>query len=424
MVAVAAVVTAFLFDSKFPASEITHRMSRLVSVELARAYQDPRALRARLKDIHYVLQADVAVYRTDGTLVATAGEAPPPLSADKARSLQGRTLFHGRGRRGMTVAVALEGDVGAYLVIAHRHGHGGLLKLATLLGLILALLALAALPLARTITRPLDRITDTASALGQGDLSARTGLRRTDEVGHLARVLDDMAARLEHTMRAEKELWANISHELRTPLSRIRVALELCEEEDDDRRIRDHLSGIADDITELDRLVGDVLMTARLDLGEGNAGFVLRRQRVELETLAKEAAARFSGLYPNREVEVSAESDLPDVEADPALLRRVLNNLLDNAARYAEPDPVQILLSADPEEVAVEVRDRGAGIAEEDLPRLFDHFFRGDRSRSRNTGGWGIGLTLCKRIVEAHGGSIVAGNREGGGLTVRFTIPT
>ena len=76
------------------------------------------------------------------------------------------------------------------------------------------------------------------------------------------------------------------------------------------------------------------------------------------------------------------------------------------------------------EEVAVEVRDRGAGIAEEDLPRLFDHFFRGDRSRSRNTGGWGIGLTLCKRIVEAHGGSIVAGNREGGGLTVRFTIPT
>ena len=428
LVAVAAVLTAFLFDSKFPASEITHRMSRLVAVELARAYKDPGKLRARLKDIQYVLQADVAVYRRDGTLVAAAGEVPPPLPADKARSLEGRSIFHGRGQRGMTVAVALEGGVGAYLIIGHKRGHGGLLKLATLLGLILALLALASLPLARTITRPLERITDTASALGRGDLSARTELTRTDEVGHLAQVLDQMAARLEHTMQAEKELWANISHELRTPLSRIRVALELCQEEDDDGRVRDHLSGIAEDITELDRLVGDVLMTARLDLAggeQGSPGFVLRRQPVQLEALAREAAARSAGLHDSREVTVQASEDLPPVDADPALVRRVLNNLLENAANYSEPDTgVQILLCKADGAVAAEVRDRGAGVDDEDLPRLFDHFFRADRSRSRGTGGLGLGLTLCKRIVEAHGGVIEARNRQDGGLVVRFTIPT
>jgi len=424
LVVVAAVAPAFIFDSKFPASEITQRMSRLVAVELSRAYADTARLRARLKDIQYVLQADVAVYR-DGTLVAAAGEAPPPLPADKAHALTGQAFFHGKGRRGMTMAVPLERVAGAYLIIGHRHGHGGLIKLATMLGIILALLALAAMPLARTITRPLERITDTARSLGRGDLSARTELKRSDELGHLARVLDDMAARLEHTVRAEKELWANISHELRTPLSRVRVALELCEEEDDAGRINDHLSGIAEDIAELDRLVGDVLMTARLDLAEGETGFVLRRQRLSLESVAREAAERSAGLHPDREVTVSCDGDLPEVEADPALLRRVLNNLLDNAAKYSEPDaPVQIRLCAvEQDAVAVEVKDRGAGVDGEDLPRLFEHFFRADRSRSRGTGGLGLGLTLCKRIVEAHGGAIEARDREGGGLVVRFTVP-
>ena len=425
LVAVAAVVTAFLFDSRFPASEITGRLSRLVAAQLSRALEQPRALRARLRDIQYVLQADVAVYRGDGTLVSAAGEAPPPLPPEEVRSLAGRSVFHGKGRRGMTVAVALQGGGGAYLLISHQRGHGGLLKLATMLGLILALMALASLPLARTISRPLERITDTAAAIGRGDLSARTQLRRSDEVGHLAQVLDEMAARLEHSVQAEKELWANISHELRTPLSRIRVALELCEEEQDATRIRDQLAGIADDISELDRLVGDVLMNARLDLAgqtDGAGGFVLRRQPLLLAEQLEAAVARFARAHPGHSVQLELEPDLPQLEADPALLSRVLGNLLDNAAKYSDGEATEVRLSEQAGQQLVEVRDRGPGIAEEDLPRLFDHFFRADRSRSRGTGGTGLGLTLCKRIIEAHGGSILARNRHGGGLVVQFGL--
>ena len=425
MVVLAAMATAFIFDSKFPASEITRRTSRLVAKDLARNYERPGLLRARLQDLQYVLDADVAVYRGDGKLVAAAGEAPAALSAERARGLAEHTMIHDSGRRGMTLAVVLEGQAGAYVIIGHRRGHGGLYKLATMLGILLALLALAAIPLARTITRPLERITDTAAALGRGDLSARTGLDRADELGHLARVLDQMAARLDHTMRAEKELWANISHELRTPLSRIRVALELCEEEEDGRRVTERLAGIAEDIAELDRLIGDVLMTARLDLsdqGDNGGGFVLRREPTDLSALAEDAARRAGELH-GLDVAVDAE-DLPSVEADPALVRRVLNNLLDNAAKYSAPEAgVTIRLLREDAAAAVEVLDRGLGVPEDDLPRLFDHFFRADRSRSRGTGGLGLGLTLCRRIVEAHGGTIEAENREGGGLRVRVRLP-
>ncbi len=426
LVVLAAMATAFIFDSKFPASEITRRTSRLVAKDLARNYERPGLLRARLADLQYVLNANVAVYRGDGKLVAAAGKAPDPLSAQRARDLGKHTMLHGRGRRGMTLAVILEGQAGAYLIIGHRQGHGGLVKLATMLGIILALLALAAIPLARTITRPLERITDTAAALGRGDLSARTGLDRADELGHLARVLDRMAGRVEHTMRAEKELWANISHELRTPLSRIRVALELCEEEQDGRRVTEHLAGIAEDVAELDSLVGDVLMTARLDLSgqdENGGGFVLRKETARLDDLAAEASRRARELH-DLQVAVDAAPDLPTVEADPALLRRVLNNLLDNAAKYSAPEAgVEVRLRAAEAAAIVEVLDRGEGVLDEDLPRLFDHFFRADRSRSRGTGGLGLGLTLCRRIVEAHGGTIEADNREGGGLRVRIRLP-
>ena len=132
LVVLAAMATAFIFDSKFPASEITRRTSRLVAKDLARNYERPGLLRARLADLQYVLNANVAVYRGDGKLVAAAGKAPDPLSAQRARDLGKHTMLHGRGRRGMTLAVILEGQAGAYLIIGNRQGHGGLVKLAGL----------------------------------------------------------------------------------------------------------------------------------------------------------------------------------------------------------------------------------------------------------------------------------------------------
>ena len=114
------------------------------------------------------------------------------------------------------------------------------------------------------------------------------------------------------------------------------------------------------------------------------------------------------------------------VEADPALLRRVFDNLLDNAAKYADHDTgdIEIGVAGDEAALTVQVRDRGTGVAPEDLPRLFEPFFRADRSRTRGTGGSGIGLAFCASVVRAHGGEIDARLRKGGGLTVEVRLPT
>ena len=232
-----------------------------------------------------------------------------------------------------------------------------------------------------------------------------------------------MAERLERLVRSEQELLANVSHELRTPLARIRVALELAAEGDAERARR-HLEGMGADLSELDRLVEDVLAAARLDLASGASGFHVARARVDVPALLAEVARRFAGEHPGRALDVAAAPSLPAVDGDAPLLRRLLANLLDNAAKYSEP-PAHVTLAARDEDGALvlEVRDRGIGVDAADLPRLFTPFFRTDRSRARGTGGVGLGLALARRIAEAHGGSIQVESAPGEGTTVRVKLP-
>src|SRR5262249_34086846 len=160
------------------------------------------------------------------------------------------------------------------------------------------------------------------------------------------------------------------------------------------------------DLGELDRLIGDVLTAARLDLGEGPSGTgipPLRRERLDVGDLLDHAAARFRSAHPERPLIVARPPDLPAVDGDPVLLRRVVDNLLDNAHQYSPRADGEVELSATAGEagVRIEVEDHGVGIDPEDLPHLFRPFFRADRSRTRATGGLGLGLALARRIVEA-----------------------
>jgi signal transduction histidine kinase len=187
---------------------------------------------------------------------------------------------------------------------------------------------------------------------------------------------------------------------------------------------RRHLDGIRSDLEELDRVVGDVLAAARLELGTDGGEVPLRRQRVEAAELVARSAERFRASHPGRVLEVRLAPDLPALEADPALLRRVLDNLLDNAGAYSEaPSPVVVAARAEGGSLRVEVSDRGIGVEASDLPRIFTPFFRTDRSRARRTGGVGLGLALAKRIVEAHQGTIAFESEAGRGSTVTFTVP-
>jgi signal transduction histidine kinase len=280
---------------------------------------------------------------------------------------------------------------------------------------------------ARWIVRPLEGLSRTARAFGAGDLRARTGLVRDDELGDVGRAFDEMAEGLQRLRLAERELLANVSHELRTPLARIRVALDIAGEADAETG-RASMTEIGVDLEELEALIEDILTATRLELADGRApasGFELHREPIGPDALCARAVERFRARHPGRPLETSIEPRLPIVEADPVLLRRVLDNLLENAHKYS-PDPTRtITLRATKGEslVAFEVADGGIGIQPADLPHVFTPFFRGEKSRSRGTGGVGLGLTLAKRIVEAHGGIIEVMSTVGVGTTVRVVVP-
>ena len=280
---------------------------------------------------------------------------------------------------------------------------------------------------ARWIARPLTRLSRVATSLGQGDLRARSELTRSDEVGEVARAFDEMAERIQRLLQTEKELLANVAHELRTPLSRIRVALEIAGEGDAEA-VRASLGEIAVDLAELEALINDVLTAARFELGEGvapSSGFALHLQELPPRAIAQRAAELFRGRHPTRPFACDFGDGERVIDADPMLLRRVLDNLLENAHKYSpEPDSeISLTLSEHGDRACFTVQDHGLGIPSEDLPRVFTAFFRGERSRSRGTGGVGLGLTLAKRIVEAHRGRIEVESSPGAGSTFRAFLP-
>ncbi len=390
---------------------------------------DPDFQQGRLEEMQEVLEGEAAIYERDGTLLASYGENPPaPMSLEEARELRHWKLDKGDVFI-VNVPVA-RGPNAPYLRWRVPPGsHRRPLPPLIMIGIGLLLSAVIFLPVARGIARPIEKMSSTARALGEGELGVRTGIVRKDEIGFLAISLDEAADDIARLLRSEKEMLANVSHELRTPLARLRVALELCEEEEGIAVVRERLVGMATDIAELDGLVGDILMAARLELVHepgAVSGFVLRKEIVSLPTFLEETKDRFALRSPDASLKLETAVDGVELIVDRSLVHRVVGNMLDNAAKYARPgDGAQIELVAEQSEgfVAFEVRDRGIGVPEEDLPRLFEAFFRSERSHSKKISGTGLGLTLCKRIIEAHGGQIEVSNRDGGGLRVRFTLP-
>jgi two-component system, OmpR family, sensor kinase len=324
-------------------------------------------------------------------------------------------------------AISVQGHEGV-LVARFEHPRPSLWLPSLTLVAGLLVVGVGALLTARWIAVPLQRLSRASVALGEGDLHARTGLTRSDEIGEVARAFDHMADRIQALRHAEKELLANVAHELRTPLSRIRVALEIASEGDAEA-VHSSLGEIAVDLTELEALIEDVLNATRFELTDGKAAltrFALHLQSVSPGEIAERAAERFRNRHAGRPFSLECALDLPQIEADSVLVRRVLDNLLENAHKYSPvtDTPIELRVTSDAGFVRFAVHDGGMGIAPVDLPHVFDAFFRGERSRSRGTGGVGLGLTLAKRIVEAHAGNIVVTSAYGEGTVVVASIPT
>ena len=275
--------------------------------------------------------------------------------------------------------------------------------------------------LARGMTQPLRDMVQAARRMETGDYSQRVVTDSRDEVGRLADAFNRMSAELDGLEMLRRELVANVSHELKTPISALRAHLE------------NLLDGVEEPNPEtlqvmlvqserLGRLVDQLLDLSKLESGD----VPLQREPVEVAPLVAQVLSEIQVARPEAAVSLSEELpvDLPPVYADRERVHQVLFNLLDNAVRLTPGGGrVTVIASRHDGSVDVVVADTGPGISPEDLPRVFERFFRVDASRSRDDGGTGIGLAIARSVVEAHGGRIWAESEPGRGSTFTFELP-
>ncbi len=326
-----------------------------------------------------------------------------------------RNASHREGDRFVFVVASKDG---AYRLIATGRPPFTRWSFLPYYGLILLVVALLCWLLAVNIASPLRELALTVERFGRGDLSARVGSRRKDEIGGVARAFDQMADRIETLLTAERRLLQDISHELRSPLARLKFAAELTKTAEDRQaavaRINkevDRLTNLVGALVEVTRVEGDpsARQVEDLDLSQLVAQLV--------EACRMEAEARGSHFQMEHSGGVM-------VRGDRELLRRAIENVLRNAIRYApEGSAIDASVAAAEGGATVTVRDYGPGVPDEMLPKIFQPFFRVDGSRDSQTGGVGLGLAIAHRAISAHHGSITAEN-AGPGLRVRIEIPS
>jgi len=289
--------------------------------------------------------------------------------------------------------------------------------------LLLALLVsgLISYLLARYLAHPLRAVRDAASALARGDLSARVGggaRERRDETGQLARDFDHMAERLEALVSDQRRLVRDVSHELRSPLARLQVALGLARQRAD-VTVGPELNRIEREAEGLEQIISELLLLSRLQAEQ--TGDMLPVDLLALcRTIAEDVA--FEGTA--RGCEVSVDGAAATLTGDAQLLSRAIENVARNALRYS-PDGgrVEIRVTTSTDGVIISICDDGPGVAEDQLQRIFEPFYRVSVSREHEGGTGGIGLAIAQRAATAHRGRILARNRDPSGLCVEIHLP-
>lgn len=314
----------------------------------------------------------------------------------------------------LQVAMSLEESENAQrgLVLALAWGGGISVLLSALVGVFTAWRAL----------RPVDRITQTAREILQtGDLDRRVPLRsaNSDEVGRLAQAFNEMIEQLSKLFHAQQRLVADVSHELRTPLTVIRGNLDLLRAMGStDQESLDAMTREADRMT---RMVGNILLLSQVDAGV----LPMQKQALQLAPLISDVERSAKVLAGERVKVVANICGDAQVMGDPDRLKQVFLNLVENAIKHT-PDGGWVSIDCDPSDVKsvrVAVSDTGMGIPSEDLPHVFERFYRVDKSRSRAFGGAGLGLSIALSIVQTHGGQMSVRSAVGKGTTFEVVLP-
>jgi two-component system OmpR family sensor kinase len=349
----------------------------------------------------------------------------PPLALDRARD----QLRQGPLLSGVRQVVGNNGHT--YVIFIPRpdlQGGSQQPSRLTSLGfqLVAALIAslLFSAILAWYLTRPLRHLQDAAHRLARGDLAARVMPRigrRSDEIANLGRDFDHMAGQLQSLVTAQQRLLHDVSHELRSPLARLQVAVGLGRQQPE--KLVDMLERIERETARLDELVGQLLTLSRLEARVDNE----HEESIDLAALLNEVVedARFEAEASEREVSLAIDGE-PVITGKPELLRRAFENVIRNAVRYTRPQTrVTIEAEADRDsgKFVIRVCDQGPGVDSAELGQIFEPFVRVGESTGGGRGGYGLGLAIAKRAVNAHGGEVEASNREGGGLCISLRLP-
>jgi two-component system OmpR family sensor kinase len=272
------------------------------------------------------------------------------------------------------------------------------------------------------LERPLRRVAETARRVGQGELAARSGVPPGRNEAYLvASAFDDMVARLEAVLESQRRFLADASHELKTPLAAVGGMAELLREGADEGRPEQRrlaVTTIEREVDRMGRLVSDLLTLSRAEQRPP-----LGRDGVDLGELARDAVREARELAPGRPIEARTEGVIT-VCGDRETLRRAVRNLVDNAVQHtSDAGRIDVTARSDAQTAVLEVRDTGGGIPPEDVPHVFERFYRADPSRARTSGGSGLGLAIVRSVVEWHGGSVELASEVGRGTTVTIRLP-
>ena len=277
-------------------------------------------------------------------------------------------------------------------------------------------LALAALILflnyfmVNKMLNPVRLLKQGAERIRQGDLSYRVKSNLQDELGELTESINHMADSLQSMLEAKRQLLMAISHELRTPITKAKLRMEFMPESDEKDQLKE-------DINEIDLLISDLLEAERLN----NDHSALVSERVLLANFIRSIAESFKS--NNGEIEIEIPVNDLEFEIDKLRIRLLITNLLNNAVRHGKGNLINVRVSFSGDRGIIEVKDNGEGISEEHITQITEPFYRADSARQRNTGGFGLGLYLCRLIAQAHGGEMIIVSQEGQGTQITVNLP-
>jgi two-component system OmpR family sensor kinase len=325
-----------------------------------------------------------------------------------------RTLARGGEESYLLFAVGREGEVGRFI---RRHPRG-VPMLPVVIGLLASLLFGALL--ARYFSKPIRNLQQALQAAGQGDLQSRPGANmgmRRDELADLAREFDRMAAQLHAVMSSQRRLLHDVSHELRSPLARQQAAIDVARQQPD--KLPEAMQRLELELNRMDVLVGELLALSRLEAGvQPDLSDDIDVSEL-LDEIAADARFEAEALGKTFQVSIGAPAH---VQGNFELLRRAIENVVRNAIKHTPPAAgVSIVASATAQRLRIEVMDEGEGVAPDELDTIFEAFYRGRNSSAYR--GYGLGLAIARRVIEAHGGRLSARNRDSGGLCVSIELP-